>query len=94
MLLLGFGAALRRSELVGLCLGDVTMVPGRGVMVRVRRSKTDQQGKGQDVAIWGNPAALDFCPLMALQAWLEHRRRAADLAPDMGEGTPALGWPS
>ena len=89
MLLLGFGAALRRSELVGLCLGDVTVVPGRGVMVRVRRSKTDQQGKGQDVAIWGNPAALDFCPLMALQAWLDHRRRAADLAPGLGAAAQA-----
>jgi integrase len=67
MLLLGFGAALRRSELVGLNLGDVTVVPGRGVMVRVRRSKTDQQGKGQDVAIWGNPAAWDFCPLLTVR---------------------------
>ncbi|WP_338929194.1 hypothetical protein WDZ11_22085 (plasmid) [Roseomonas mucosa] len=29
LLLLGFGAALRRSELVGLALGDVEVVPGR-----------------------------------------------------------------
>ena len=33
MLLLGFGAALRRSELVGLRLGDVEMVPGRGLLI-------------------------------------------------------------
>ena len=37
MLLLGFGAALRRSELVALQLGDVVSVPGRGLRVLVRR---------------------------------------------------------
>lgn len=42
MLLLGFGAALRRSELVALSVGDVTPVPGRGVRLLVRWSKTDQ----------------------------------------------------
>src|SRR3954454_12241005 len=56
MLLLGFGAALRRSELVGLRIGDVQLVPGRGLTVLVRRSKTDQYGRGQQVAIWANPA--------------------------------------
>jgi integrase len=85
MLLLGFGAALRRSELVALRLGDVSIVPGRGVTVTVRRSKTDQQGRGQDVAIWANPTAPDFCPLAALEAWLAHRRVAADLAGMTGE---------
>jgi hypothetical protein len=29
MLLIGFGAALRRSELVGLTLGDVELVPDK-----------------------------------------------------------------
>jgi site-specific recombinase XerC len=29
MLLLGFGAALRRSELVGLRIGDAQLAPGR-----------------------------------------------------------------
>src|SRR5206468_305907 len=47
MLLLGFGAALRRSELVGLRIRDVQLVPGRGLTVLVRRSKTDQYGRGQ-----------------------------------------------
>jgi hypothetical protein len=37
MLLLGFGAALRRSELVGLTLSDVETVPGRGLLVTVTR---------------------------------------------------------
>ncbi|HEY2131439.1 MAG TPA: tyrosine-type recombinase/integrase, partial [Acetobacteraceae bacterium] len=79
MLLVGFGAALRRSELVALTLGDVETVPGRGLRVLVRRSKTDQQGQGQDIAVWANPDQPDFCPLAAHDAWLAHRRAAADL---------------
>jgi integrase len=38
MLLLGFGAALRRSELVALTLGDVETVPGRGIKLLARAS--------------------------------------------------------
>ena len=79
MLLVGFGAALRRSELVALTLGDVETVPGRGLRLLIRRSKTDQQGQGQDIAVWANPAEEGFCPLAALNAWLAHRRTAADL---------------
>ena len=67
MLLLGFGAALRRGELVALTLGDVETVPGRGLRLTVRRSKTDQHGKGQPVAICANPAEPAFCPAAALK---------------------------
>jgi len=79
MLLLGFGAALRRSELVGLSLGDVETVSGRGLLVTIARSKTDQYGQGQRVAVWANPAEAGFCPAAALDAWLAHRRTAVDL---------------
>src|SRR6185503_8368323 len=79
MLLLGFGAALRRSELVALTLGDVATVPGRGLHVLVRRSKTDQQGQGQDIAVWANKQEPGFCPLAAFDAWLSHRHSAPDL---------------
>jgi integrase len=85
MLLVGFGAALRRSELVALRLGDVATVPGRGLSVLVRRSKSDQQGKDQAVAIWGNAAEPGFCPAAALDAWLRHRHDAADLQAEPGE---------
>ena len=78
MLLLGFGAALRRSELVGLTIGDVAAVPGRGLMLSIGRSKTDQQGKGQQVAVCANPAERDFCPAAALEAWMAHRSHAPD----------------
>ncbi len=84
MLLLGFGAALRRSELVALQLGDVEPVPGRGLRLLVRRSKTDQHGRGQDVAVWANPADPSLCPLVALAAW----RRQRDRAPDLDSSLP------
>lgn len=86
MLLLGFGAALRRSELVALRLGDTEPVPGRGLRLLVRRSKTDQHGRGQEVAVWANPAEPGFCPLSALDAWLAHRTRAKDLDWSAPEG--------
>ena len=79
MLLLGFGAALRRSELVALRGGDVEPVPGRGIRLLVRRSKTDQHGQGQEVAVWANPAEPLLCPMAALDAWLGHRTQARDL---------------
>ena len=44
-------SAFRRSELVALTLSDVETVPGRGLRVLVRRSKTDQQGQGQAIAV-------------------------------------------
>ena len=80
MLLLGFGAALRRSELVALTLGDVQRVAGRGVTVLVRRSKTDQHGRGQQVAIWANPSDPLACPAAALERWLALRDTAPDIA--------------
>jgi integrase len=82
MLLLGFGAALRRSELVALTIGDAAIVPGRGVRLLVRRSKTDQQGRGQEVAIWANPAEPAFCPSVALENWLTFRKSGADFGDD------------
>ncbi|MBW4091806.1 MAG: tyrosine-type recombinase/integrase [Proteobacteria bacterium] len=85
LLLLGFGAALRRAELVGLRRDDVETIPGRGLHVRVRQSKTDPHGKGQTVAVWANPAEPDFCPAAALDRWLLHRHQVADrTGPDAG----------
>jgi integrase len=69
MLLIGFGAGLRRSELVALTVGDVTIVPGRGLTVFISRAKSDQQGQGRLIAIHGNPMEPDFCPVVAFQRW-------------------------
>jgi hypothetical protein len=46
MLLLGFAAALRRSELVALDVDDLAFDPARGLLVTIRRSKADQEQEG------------------------------------------------
>jgi integrase len=79
MLLIGFGGALRRSELVALMIGDVEMVDDRGLAVTIQRSKTDQYGQSQIVGIWANDAEPDLCPVVALKAWLLIRQDKARL---------------
>nr|WP_235681252.1 tyrosine-type recombinase/integrase [Tomitella gaofuii] len=51
LLLLGFAAALRRSELVALTVGDVTGHRTDGLHLRIGRSKTDQDGTGATRAV-------------------------------------------
>jgi hypothetical protein len=51
LLLLGFAAALRRSELVALDAEDLHFGAERGLTIRVRKSKTDQQQAGALVAV-------------------------------------------
>ena len=85
LLLLGFAAALRRSELAALDVTDVTEDP-HGLVVRVRTSKTDQAGAGATVGV---PFAQQstLCPVAAVQAW-----RAA-LAEALGVGQSTLTGP-
>ncbi|MES2463583.1 MAG: tyrosine-type recombinase/integrase [Armatimonadota bacterium] len=68
LLLLGFAGAFRRSELVGLDVADVSMEP-QGLLVTLRRSKTDQEGAGRTVGI---PTGINeaTCPVRAYQAWI------------------------
>ena len=49
LLALGFAGALRRSELVALGIADLTAAPD-GLRVLIRRSKTDQEGEGAEIA--------------------------------------------
>ena len=58
MLLLGFAAALRRSELVGLDVGDVAFTR-EGLVLSLRRSKTDQEGQGRKIGIPGRHSPRD-----------------------------------
>jgi len=69
LLLLGFAGAMRRSELVGLDVADLTE-GSDGLTVRLRRSKTDQEGAGRTIGIpfGSNPVT---CPVRAWRAWLE-----------------------
>jgi integrase len=50
ILLIGFASAMRRSELVALNVADLEWT-AEGVMIRISRSKTDQEGLGQSVAV-------------------------------------------
>ena len=70
MLLIGYGAALRRSEIVGLDVRDIAVHP-RGLVVTVRRSKTDQEGLGRVVGVArGLPG---FCPVEAFETLMASR---------------------
>lgn len=69
MLAVGFAAALRRSELCALQVQDVEMLGPRRMLVHIRRSKTDQAGIGQSVAV---PDGKSIRPISRLRAWLEH----------------------
>jgi site-specific recombinase XerD len=69
VILLGFAAALRRSELAGLDVEDICWV-SEGMEVTIRRSKTDQEAEGAVVAVpYGSH--VETCPLRALGAWLD-----------------------
>jgi integrase len=67
LLLLGFAAALRRSELVALNVNDIEE-SAEGILVIIRHSKTDQEGAGDFVSI---PHGSRLLPVAALKAWLE-----------------------
>ena len=68
MLLIGFASALRRSELVALNVEDVRFT-NEGTIIRLRRSKTDQEGHGRDIAI--PRVGGRNCPSRNLLAWLQ-----------------------
>jgi site-specific recombinase XerD len=66
LLLLGFGGAFRRSELVALDVADLAE-NADGIVVTIRRSKTDQEGHGTTVAVLRGSIA---CPVAAVSTWL------------------------
>ncbi len=65
LLLFGYAAALRRSELVAVAVEDIEEVP-EGLKVTIRRSKTDQEGAGDLLVIPRSNAAT----LRALKDWM------------------------
>lgn len=68
IILLGWAAALRRSELAALDVGDIDFNT-RGVTVFLRSSKTDQTAIGctLDIPYVSND---DLCAVRALEAWI------------------------
>ena len=63
----GMASAVRRSELVALDVTGIHVEP-RGVRVTIRRSKTDQTGKGATIGV---PAGKRLKPVEALTQWLD-----------------------
>lgn len=66
LILVGFAGAFRRSELVAVDVADVEI--GAHVIIRIGKSKSDQEGSGSIKAI--PPMEDELCPVRALRAWL------------------------
>jgi integrase len=68
LILLGFAGAFRRSELVGIRVGDLEF-QAPGVSILLPCAKEDQAARGSYVAVAANPLAA-HCPVAALRSWL------------------------
>ena len=69
MILLGFAAALRRSEVVAIDVADIQFVK-EGLILTLPKSKTDQTGVGRKIAVpYGRTTA---CPVKAVELLLAH----------------------
>lgn len=75
LLLIGFAAALRRSELAGLHASETTGTgyireTADGLIIRLGRSKTDQEGEGAEIGVpYGSDP--ETCPVRAYRRWIE-----------------------
>lgn len=70
ILLLGFAGAYRRSELSEMVCGDVAVHRHDGLHIRLRKSKTDQEGRG---AVKALPFTEfhETCPPCAYVRWIQ-----------------------
>jgi integrase len=71
-LLIGWACAMRRSEIAGLEVTDAEHTR-EGWKIWIRRSKTDQTGKGIALALAPAERQKEICPVAALEGWLELR---------------------
>ena len=86
MLLLGFAAALRRSELAAIRVEHVSYTP-EGLRLLIPKSKSDQEGAGQAVGVaYGDRAGT--CPVRAVRSYVS--AASAALA-DQGRTSPLSG---
>ena len=69
IILLGFGGAFRRNELVSLDFDDLEFV-NEGLKINIKKSKTDQFGEGSIKALpyFENQK---YCPVKSIQEWLK-----------------------
>jgi len=70
ILLLGFAGAFRRSELVALTCSDVSLHRLDGLHIRLRKSKTDQEGRGSVRALPFTHSHTS-CPPCAWMRWAQ-----------------------
>jgi integrase len=70
IILLGFSGAFRRSELIALRYSDLEFVE-EGVLVKLRKSKTNQQGKYEAKPIPYASRDSKYCPVRRLAEWLQ-----------------------
>lgn len=68
LILVGYAGNLRRSELVALDFEDIEFT-SQGMIITIRKSKTDQEGEGYQKAIEYGTFA-ETCPVKALTSWL------------------------
>ena len=68
LLLVGYVGAFRRSELAALNAEDLEARP-EGLLVHVRRSKTDPDGRGRHKTLPYAGAHPELCPVGAVRAW-------------------------
>ncbi len=88
-------AAFRRSELVALQAADLAFEPD-GLLVQIRRSKTDPDGQGQEIAITQD---TKLHPVRAVPAWMQVARiadgklfRSIDRHGRIGAALTAQSW--
>lgn len=68
---LGFAGAMRRSEIAALNIEDIRFA-AKGIAVRIRKGKTDQEARGREIGIFHGQHARS-CPVKAIRAWLFER---------------------
>ena len=69
IILIGFSGGFRRNEIVSLDYDDLDFVP-EGLRINLRRSKTDQFGKGfvKGLPYFDSP---QYCPVVSLKKWIK-----------------------
>ena len=69
IILIGFSGGFRRNEIVSLDYEDLDFVT-EGLKINLRRSKTDQFGKGfvKGLPYFDN---TQYCPVVSLKKWIE-----------------------
>lgn len=70
LLLVGFFAALRRSELAALSVEQIS-THDRGLVLALPRSKTNQHGDEAELVVLPRTGQPSRCPVTALQTWLD-----------------------